>query len=277
MNRKGKVTVIVLIFTTVLFLALDAGSIFLYQREHSENLQLKDQVEGLNTSLRATQNKYEESKKVASELEIKLQELKTQINSLTSDLEQEKTSRQEAEAKFEQSRADLEQQKTLRADLEDKLSQSQDEGKKIKTQIKDLEQQKTDLEMRVKELESSKKVELGKVVVNPDQAVLDRRAKTKADKKKSAASTAVEKNAAVKAGALEGKVLVVNKEFNFIVINLGNKDGVEIGDEFGVYHGDKLSGNVKVEKVHESMSAAGFSDDYKSKFFESDKVVQKAK
>jgi len=276
MNRKGKTTVIVLISTTILFFVLAAGSFFLYQKEHSENLQLKEQVDGLNSSLRATQSKYDQSKKTATELQIKLQELKTQINTLTGDFEQEKSDRQEAEAKFEQLRADLEQQKALRSDIEDKLNLAQDEGKTIKAQIKTLEQQKSDLEMQVKELESAKKVELGKVVVNPDQAVHDRRAKAKAAKIKSA-TPATAKAAAIKAGALEGKILVVNKEFNFIVISLGNKDGIAIGDEFVVYHNKDFVGNVKVEKVHESMSAAGFSDDYKNKFFENDMVIQKAK
>jgi len=276
MNREGKVTVIVLIATTVIFFALAVGGLFLYQKEHSENIQLKEQIESLNNSLRTTQSKYDESKKNAAELQLKLQELKTQINSLTSDMEQEKASRQDAEAKLEQSRADLEQQKTLRSDLEDKLNQTQDEGKKIKTQVKDLEQQKADLEVKLKEFEAAKNVELGKVVVNPDQAIQDRRAKAKADKNKSA-SAAKDKSEVARRGTLEGKVLVVNKEFNFIVLNLGNKDKVAVGDEFGVYHNGAFVGNVKVEKVHESMSAAGFGDDFKNKFFENDKVVQKAK
>jgi hypothetical protein len=191
-------------------------------------------------------------------------------------MEQEKASRQDAEAKLETVRADLEQQKTLRSDLEDKLNQAQDEGKKIKTQVKDLEQQKADLEVKLKEFEAAKNVELGKVVVSPDQAIYDRRAKAKADKNKSA-SAAKDKSEVARRGDLEGKVLVVNKEFNFIVLSLGNKDKVSIGDEFGVYHNGAFVGNVKVEKVHESMSAAGFGDDFKNKFFENDKVVQKAK
>lgn len=276
MNRKGKVTVIVLISTTVLFFALAVVSLFLYQREHSENIRLKEQIGSLNSNLRTTQDKYDASKKTATELQLKLQELKAQINSLTSDMEQEKAGRQDAEAKLEQVRADLEQQRNLRADLEGKLNLAQDEGKKIKDQIKDLEQQKSDLEVKLKEFESAKKVELGKVVVNPDQAIQDRRAKAKADRNKSA-SAAKDKSEVARRGALEGKVLVVNKEFNFIVFNLGNKDKVSIGDKFGVYHNGVFVGDVQVEKVHESMSAAGFGDDFKNKFFEDDKVVQKAK
>jgi hypothetical protein len=76
----------------------------------------------------------------------------------------------------------------------------------------------------------------------------------------------------------EGKVLVVNNDYNFIVINLGNKEGVEIGQLFSVYRGNKYIGDVKVEKVHDSMSAAGFvTPDIKDKVNEGDKVVRKNK
>jgi hypothetical protein len=73
-------------------------------------------------------------------------------------------------------------------------------------------------------------------------------------------------------------VLVVNKDYNFAVINLGSKDGVALGNEFAVYRNNKFIGDMKVEKVHDAMSAAGFSSgDMKDKVSEGDKVVQKAK
>ena len=70
----------------------------------------------------------------------------------------------------------------------------------------------------------------------------------------------------------------MNKEYNFVVISLGSKDGVVINDQFAVYHGDKYVGDVKVEKVQESMSAAGFvAEDIKNKVKEGDKVLKKVK
>jgi hypothetical protein len=62
------------------------------------------------------------------------------------------------------------------------------------------------------------------------------------------------------------------------VINLGSKDGVALGNEFAVYRNNKFIGDMKVEKVHDAMAAAGFSSpDMKDKVNEGDKVVQKAK
>jgi len=62
------------------------------------------------------------------------------------------------------------------------------------------------------------------------------------------------------------------------VINIGSKDGVAIGSEFSVFNSDKLLGDIKVEKVRDSMAAAGFvSADLKDKINEGDKVVKKGK
>jgi len=53
----------------------------------------------------------------------------------------------------------------------------------------------------------------------------------------------------------------------------------QIGGQYGaVFHNNKYLGDVKVEKVHERMAAAGFlSSETKDSISEGDKVVQKAK
>ena len=56
--------------------------------------------------------------------------------------------------------------------------------------------------------------------------------------------------------SLEGEVLVVNREFNFIVISLGKQSGLKEGDRLYVYDGEKSLGEVYVETVRENISAA---------------------
>jgi len=71
---------------------------------------------------------------------------------------------------------------------------------------------------------------------------------------------------------------VVNKEYNFVVMNLGSRDGVTAGSEFSLYHNNQHVGDVKIEKVHDAMSAAGFlAPETKDKVSEGDRVVQKVK
>jgi hypothetical protein len=55
---------------------------------------------------------------------------------------------------------------------------------------------------------------------------------------------------------LSGTVLVVNKEFNFVVIDLGLKQGIKVGDEFLIYQDSEEIAKIRVEKVYDLMSTA---------------------
>lgn len=269
MNRKTGILIGGLLIVSF---AIAAGAFYSYQNEHAKTVRLQAQVDELTAMQQATTAKLEDSKKTVTRLQLELQEVKGRVDSLNKDLAQEKSSRLEASNKLEQLKADLDQQKTSRQDLEDRLNQAGNEGMKMKEQLKAIQQQKDELENRIKELESgSDGVELGKVVVNSE--VLKEKPAA------SAASTSkVEKKPeASKSKALEGKVMVVNKDYNFAVINLGSKDGVKVDNVFSVFRGGKVIGELKVEKVHESMAAAGFSEDLKNIINENDVVAQKAK
>lgn len=269
MNRKDAVPLVILIGLVIIFLALTIGSFYFYQQEHAKNIQLQDQMDELSARQRITEGKLDETKKLATEFQLKLQEAKVQIETLTNELTQEKLTSLEASNKLDQVSADLEQQKVLRQDLENRLNQSEADGKKIKDQIKVITQEKMDLDVKIKNLESGANgVELGKVVVNSDNAVINPPIKNLAQLEKKAEVSQVK--------PLAGKIAVVNKEYNFAVINLGSKDGVRLQDEFSVTHSGKVIGNLKVEKVHESMCAAGFAPELKDSLQEND-VVQKVK
>ncbi len=52
-----------------------------------------------------------------------------------------------------------------------------------------------------------------------------------------------------------GKVLTVDRENNFSIIDLGEEAGVKIGDTFGVYREDKKIANIEVIKTSKSVAA----------------------
>jgi myosin heavy subunit len=258
---------------------------YLYQKEYAQNIKLQGQLTELENKQRITTGQLEESKKMATELELKLQEAKSKIDSLTSDLAAEKSAHAATSNELEQFKSDLSQQKTLRQDLETRLTQVQEDSKQIKEQIKIIQEQKAALEEKIKNLETgAANVELGKVVVNPDEvqppAPPVAAAQPKADDVKIAAPVApkaVKKGPSLVAKDAEGKIMIVNKEFNFVVINLGSKDKVGVGDEFSVIRAGKPIADIKVEKVHEFMSAAGFSADLKDVIKENDIVIPKVR
>jgi flagellar basal body-associated protein FliL len=286
MHRKGSIILPILIVLFIISLLAVAGVFYLYQNEHAQNVKLQGQIVELQNLQRDTASKLDESKKIATDLTLKLQEAKNSVDSLSGELAAEKSAHAETTNKLEQLKDDLSKQKTMREDLENRLNQVQDDGKQIKEQIKIMQQQKVALEEKIKNLESGASgVELGKVIVNPELSPLVNKAGVAqpkmADNKINALDAKVSKvfpnQPSRSVNALEGKVMIVNKEFNFVVINLGSKDKVNVGDEFLVSRAGKPIGDLKVEKVHEVMSAAGFPAELKDLIKENDKITQKIK
>lgn len=257
MNTRASASVIILVLLILISLALAGGGFYLLQQEKARSAELEKQLDDTKTEQRRTELRLKDSEKTVADLKSELQQKTTQIDKLNVQLQQETTGRQSALSQIGQLKADLEQQKRSRSDLENQLQEAQDNLRKMQASLSQLEALKKDFEAKIKELEEkSQGVELGKIVVGPE-------------------GTLMQSNAAP---GLEGKVLVVNKEYDFAVIGLGSQDGVRVGDVFAVYHNDKYLGDVAVEKVHDSMAAAGFSSpDLKSKLNEGDRVVQKVK
>ena len=52
------------------------------------------------------------------------------------------------------------------------------------------------------------------------------------------------------------QVMTVNRKFNFVVVNLGIRDQLKIGDRLQVERSGKLIGFVEVEKLYDSFAAA---------------------
>jgi len=263
-NTGLKLLVVLLL---VISLALGGGGYVMLKQE-------KDRSSRLEEELNATQRKYRDA---TSELETKntkiaglessLEATSSQISTLNTMLAAEQTAKKDALAKLEELRAEASTQYGIATDLEKKLSKS--EGtlrevdkrlKEMEAQLKSAENEKLELEKKVKTLEEKfSSVELGTIVVSPEKPVAPKKAQS-----------------AKQAKILEGKVLVVNKDYRFVVINLGSKDGIAAGMMFSVMHNNKNVGDVKVEKVHDTMSAAGFvTPDLKDKIIEGDSVTRK--
>ena len=283
MPEKAKSPIVIFIILILVSLSFAGTGLFLLQKEKTKNLNLQEELDSLKIKHNAAETRLEEYKKTISQLDLKLKDAQTNIDTLTSSLEQETKAKQEALDQVQQLKADLQQQKGLRADLETKLEQTQKDAEKAQAQLKEIESKKAELEAKIKDLEAqgqqtqgqqeaqAQGVELGTIVVGPEGSSVSGQATSSlsAEQPKEKAITS----------SLEGKVLVVNKDYNFAVINLGSKDGVNAGDVFALYHNNKYIGDIKVEKIHESMSAADFttSGSIKDAVSEGDRVVQKAK
>ena len=59
------------------------------------------------------------------------------------------------------------------------------------------------------------------------------------------------------------QVLTVNRQFNFVVVNVGLRDKVKIGDVLRVEQNGKLIGQIQVEKLYENFSACAIMEEVK--------------
>jgi hypothetical protein len=59
---------------------------------------------------------------------------------------------------------------------------------------------------------------------------------------------------------LKGRVVTINKEHNFVVIDLGKQDGISIGNKFNVYRGDTFLGSVEIIQARDRIAAADIKD-----------------
>lgn len=272
-NRKGSVLPFLIVLIIISFF-LAAAVYYLFQKEHSLNVKLQAELENVTTQYKKAESEVEATKKKITTLGLQLKESENRIDTLNAQVQQEKTAKLEALNKADQLKQDLEQQKQLRSDLENKVNQAQEDTKKAQNELSALKTQQSELEAKIQDLQAkSEGVELGKIVVGQEgpQAGMQ-------ELNPEAAIQTQNPIADNPSKGEEGKVLVVNKDYDFAVINLGSKDGVKIGDIFSVYHNKNYTGDVKIEKIHDSMAAAGFiTDGIKDKVYENDYVVQKIK
>ena len=101
MGRRGNAAVIVLIVLILVSLCAAGGGFYLLQKERVKSLDLEQRLEDLNVKQRSTEAKLRESEKLISEMQFKLQDAKSQIDVLGSELQQEKAAKEQAVAKME--------------------------------------------------------------------------------------------------------------------------------------------------------------------------------
>jgi myosin heavy subunit len=203
----------------------------------SENKDLQSRLDdAVQTRTRAE----EDLKRVRSELKQAQEELARTVEekqTLTRSID-------DREQEISRLTKELEQTRSEGGQVRQQLSDLQSERDTMERQLADLERAKSDLEAKVTELSERPTVELEKVRVTSDEAAA------------AVSAVALPTTAAV-AGTLEdGRVLVIDREYDFIVMDRGKNHGVAVGQEFHIVRGEEVLGTVKVEKVYDVISAA---------------------
>lgn len=73
---------------------------------------------------------------------------------------------------------------------------------------------------------------------------------------------------------LEGKILVANPKFQFVVIDLGREKELDMGALLSVYRQDQLIGRIQVEQVRETVAACRILPEWTSQEIQENDLVK---
>ncbi len=195
----------------------------------------EEQLSAAKKTLTQAQDELASAVKAREELSRSIEDREKEIARLTKDLEQSS------------------------ADSKQMAEQLQSDRKRLA----DLEKAKADLESKVMELSGQPTVELDKVLVKGDQGGPS-----------AGTELAMPVPVPTSVPSADGQVVVINREFDFIVMNLGRNHGLSVGQEFQVVRGSEVLGRVKVEKVYDELSAAALLPESKKNAIREGDVVR---
>ncbi|MCA9400557.1 MAG: hypothetical protein KC713_02950 [Candidatus Omnitrophica bacterium] len=292
MNSSGKVLTIFLVIIATLLISLTAISIFFFQKE----IERRKMVEAVLERTRANETELEADLKQARKeiflLEEKNKEADERINDLSDELELETSLREEMKIenlnlkdqidqlasernKIEaQYKTQIESAKTDMESLQQKINQANTKYAELEKRNKEFEEQNAILMSKVEELEQSvresKLVQIIPANKESPDLTLDQ-AKANIQKE-----VELEEIVVVPTDIPEGRLLSIDQETEFVIINLGQKDGLQLGQIFSVVRGEEYLGDIKITRLQPEMAAADLIPPFSSRAArKNDKVVVK--
>jgi chromosome segregation ATPase len=232
---------------------------------------LELQLENARKELKLTQISNEELQRAKSSLELAIDslnrdkdELKKQVeynqkvmDSISQELVIEKNDKMQTQVSF----------KTIKNEsalLNRQLNSLNNRLIDLQRKLNDVQQEKTTLERRNDEIETmltGKLLDINKLKTDLENIRQGKGQAALAQERKSAVELppiVVRPQAAgapQETAAGTGKVLALNKENNFAIIDLGDEAGVKAGDAFGVYQGGQKIANIEVIKTSRTVAA----------------------
>ncbi len=269
-NSSGKVFVIFLVIFVVLSLSLAGLTMFFLSKEKERRKATEISLEQSVNNATKLEAKLQDANKQGSLLQEKLKEADERIENLLAELELQQGIAEEVKKENQKIKENLAGEIMAKEDLQAQLEILVETGRRIpileaelQTQQgarQELEQKLQASEQRIKELEETiakqpsptapsaglsaaeqaGQVELETIVVSPDAMTPDQ-----------STTTLVVKQ-------LEGRVVTVDIETEFAIVNLGANHGIREGQILSVLRGEDRVGDIKVTRVQPEISAADF-------------------
>ena len=242
MNKATKRGSALWIIISIISLLCAAGLLFIMLQEREKRIQSEEELAVVEKEKSGLKTKVES-------LSTETDKLKEKARLLSEEFKREKEKYQ-AELEEQSSRLNslttsLANEKKHSANLAANLAQLKENYESLQKQHQLAEQKSGELKSQLDKLSAQKGVELKKIVVKQKPKPL-----------------------------VKGRILVVNNEFNFVVIDLGQKDDINVEDEFAVLRAGRQVGKVKIERVYEAMSTAAIVPGSEEDEIIEDSVVQ---
>ncbi len=229
---------------------------------------------------------------------IEADELKKKNSDLMLELGQLKNEKEEIDHKIKESEdladsmaIELAKERNNRKYFDEKLDKFKGENSQLRTQIKELTSTKITLEKNISELKKSKdavekrlaeaeNIVQGRLddILNIKNSLEQRFPSVKQAAAQAAVSQAQGKSkevelppivvsatasgnndSAVPAG-FNGKVVSINGDENFVVVDIGQDSGIHVGDRLSVYHDNQYISDLEIIQVRKNVSAADIKE-----------------
>ncbi len=259
MDKSGKTLTIFLVVIAVLLVSLTTIAVFFFLKEVELRKVAQDHVEQLEDLSAKLQTELKESKKQIFIYQEKNKEIEEELENRLDDLDLQTGLNEELKKQSKELKDELAQAVQLRQELEQKFDQdlNQAEGRiaSLRKELDTMTSKNANLqelcEQYEEQLQQTRVAGPGAdVAVGPQQM-----APVAGDE---SGDVELEKIVVVPPTDGEGTVLDVDQENEFIIVSIGEKDGVVKESVLSIYRDETYLGDVVVTQVLPDMSAADF-------------------
>lgn len=244
MSKTFRIVLILLVVISIFSATLAVFAFIGKQREYIKRVLLEDKLQATIEDKGRLEKELDSNKKAREALETKIAEMGISVKELSSQIKEVKyenklaivdlANKKNEIAKLQE---DLEKEKREKFSISKKLESLESNYEKAKKDISRLQDERLRLEEKLVELKE-KPVELDTIVVKPLAGSVPEEAKEPPRT------------------PLRGMVLVVNRDYNFVVTDLGQDDDIKKGMVFEIREGTEFLGKAEIDKVYDTMSSA---------------------
>ncbi len=228
---------------------------------------LELQLQSIRTELKSAQLNNEQLQREKSTLELEIGNLTRQNTDLKKDFEYNQKI-------MDSLTQELVREKNDKFDIQNRFKALKNENQVFRRQLKSLSERKVNLEKKLAKLQT-KNTELESSLARTQTFVKEKmlqmdklqqqletggEGQVLEEKKESVELSPIvvrpkKEISPAAAGNLSGKIILVNKESNFVIIDLGEESGIRVGDTFEVYRGTEAIANIEAIQIRKNISA----------------------